>query len=60
KKTPLTKLNLKSSLAKGEACAFSLSGKSKLPLYNNLFTRNFIVAGFGVLSVYTLMVAISI
>src|SRR5438552_514913 len=42
----------KSSTARGEAFAFSTSGKSMLlPGYNNLLATNFIVSGFGVISV---------
>src|SRR5690606_11107846 len=55
KKTPFTKLNLNNSRSKGDSCAFSLSGKSTLPLIKTLFTKNFIVEGFRVDSVYTLI-----
>src|SRR6185437_4407495 len=55
KKTPLTNENLNSSFAKGDFSAASLVAKSILPLISSLLTMNFIVAGFGVDSVYTLM-----
>src|SRR5699024_5758500 len=58
KKTPSTKLNLNNSLAKGDSIAFSRLGKSRLPLRSSLLTRNLRVAGLGVSSVYTLIVAI--
>ena len=56
KNTPFTKLNLNNSLAKGDFSALSLVAKSSLPLIKSLFTINFMVAGFGVCSVYTLIV----
>jgi hypothetical protein len=43
---------LNNSLAKGDGVANDSSAKSMLlPGYNNLFATNFIVSGFGVISV---------
>src|SRR6185437_16713630 len=55
KKTPLTNENLNNSFAKGDLSAASFVAKCTLPLISSLFTMNFMVAGFGVDSVYTLM-----
>src|ERR1700744_3090010 len=55
KNTPLTNENLYSSFANGDFSALSLVAKSALPFISNLFTMNFMVAGLGVDSVYTLI-----
>src|SRR5258708_39082173 len=55
-KTDLINGKLKSSIAKGDGAALDSSWKSiLLPGYNNLFATNFIVSGFGVISVYMLI-----
>src|ERR1043165_7834449 len=49
------------SVANGEGFADSMSGKSALlPGYNNLFATNFIVSGFGVISVYILIIGLPV
>ena len=51
-KTALIKGKLKSSWASGEGFALASSGKSMLfPGYKSLFATNFMVSGFGVISV---------
>ena len=50
--TDLIKGNPNNSVANGEGLALSASGKSMLlPGYNNLLATNFMVSGFGVISV---------
>src|SRR5690606_9566951 len=58
KNTPFTKENLNNSFAKGELSALARSGKSRLPLTSSLLVMNFMVAGFGVGSTYTLIVEV--
>jgi hypothetical protein len=56
-KTPLINGKLNSSDARGDGFALASSGKSMcLPGYNSLFATNFIVSGFGVISVYMLII----
>jgi hypothetical protein len=51
----------KSSVARGEGLALSISGRSKLlPGYNSLFATNFIVSGLGVISVYMLITGLPV
>jgi hypothetical protein len=52
---------LNNSLASGDGPAEVSSGKSMLfPGYNNLFATNFIVSGFGVISVYMLITGLPV
>src|ERR1044071_6179909 len=54
-KSVFIKGKLKSSMANGDTATDDSSWKSMLlPGYNNLFATNFIVSGFGVISVYIL------
>jgi hypothetical protein len=51
----------KSSKAKGEGFALSISGKSiLLPGYKSLLATNFIVSGLGVISVYILIMGLPV
>jgi hypothetical protein len=51
-KTAFIKGNPNNSVASGDGPALATSGKSTLlPGYNNLFATNFMVSGFGVISV---------
>src|SRR4051812_4560628 len=56
-KTDLINGKPNNSVARGEGLAVSTSGKSMLlPGYNSLFATNFMVSGFGVISVYMLII----
>src|SRR3984957_5395841 len=56
-KTLLIKGKPNNSVASGEGFAASVSGRSMLfPGYSSLLATNFIVSGFGVISVYMLMI----
>src|SRR3984885_14127475 len=60
-KTLLMKGKANNSFAKGEGAALVSSGKSiLLPGYNNLLATNFIVSGFGVISVYMLITGLPV
>jgi hypothetical protein len=53
--------NPKSSEASGEGFALSTSGTSRLlPGYKSLLATNFIVSGFGVISVYMLIIGLPV
>src|SRR4051812_7264002 len=59
--TPRTNGNVNNSCASGEGVASFSSGKSMLlPGYNNLLATNFMVSGFGVISVYMLTIVLPV
>ena len=60
-KTALIKGKPNNSVANGEGLPLSASGKSILfPGYKSLFATNFIVSGFGVISVYMLIIGLPV